>query len=167
MSKVLTKCRSCGAEIVWAKTNLGKTQMKTPLQRFMDKADTNGECWEWRGQLDRGGYGVFKHSNVKVQAHRFAYEYFISEIPEGLEIDHLCRNRACVNPYHLEPVTHLENVRRGEGALFFSRKTHCPQGHPYNEVNTYNYRGRRSCRICIKATSKAFYLKKREAERCF
>jgi len=82
-------------------------------------------------------------------AHRLSYETEIGPIPEGLELDHLCRVRSCVNPLHLEPVTHQENVRRGEGANFWRNKTHCPQGHEYTEENTgISNRNNEKCRYC-------------------
>lgn len=96
-------------------------------------------CWEWSASRHSSGYGQFYYNGRgNGFAHRFAYERFVGPIPSGLQIDHLCRNRTCVNPSHLEPVTAKENLRRGMG---FSgrnaRKTHCPKGHPYDEQNTY------------------------------
>lgn len=77
-------------------------------------------------------------------AHRVAYETWVGPIPDGLTIDHLCRNRLCIEPTHLEPVTNRENIQRGGNSL----KTHCPQGHPYDEVNTASRNNRRYCRTC-------------------
>lgn len=81
-------------------------------------------------------------------AHRVAYEEIMGPVPEGLELDHLCRTRSCVNPSHLEPVTHRENMNRGDVAT--RRKTHCPKGHPYDEENTGIYNGYRNCRACAR-----------------
>ena len=100
----------------------------------------DSSCWEWIGGC-ANGYGSFFFNGRHIKAHRFAYELFVGEIPPHLEIDHLCRNRRCVNPTHLEPVTRSENIRRGLlpdiGRQYQESKTHCPQGHPYNEANTY------------------------------
>lgn len=107
-------------------------------------------CWEWSGGTNNDGYGQANIGKVKQKVHRVMYEHFIGKIPEGLETDHLCRNRKCANPYHLEPVTHQENTLRGFGITAQNaRKTECKQGHPLNEENTYlNPRGGRRCRIC-------------------
>ena len=89
-----------------------------------------------------------------VMAHRAAYEVRIGPIPDGMVIDHLCRNRACINPAHMEPVTNRENVLRGTGpSAQHARKTHCNYGHAYDDQNTMHRRGRRHCRKCaLRAT---------------
>lgn len=119
------------------------------------------ECWWWMGELDRHGYGRVRVSSPQRRstgAHRAVYEELVGPVPEGLEIDHLCRNPRCVNPGHLEPVTHAENGRRGRaGEVNAARqraKTHCPQGHPYDGDNLYvrpNGRGCKACRLAAKA----------------
>ena len=105
------------------------------------------------GALNRVGYGRFWYQNRMVFAHHYAYQTLVGGIPSGLEPDHLCRIRACVNPQHLELVTHRENVLRGDTPCLSRerqlQKTHCPQGHPYDLLNTFlNARGHRECREC-------------------
>ena len=128
--------------------------------RFWDQVQKTDTCWNWRGGTVGGGYPLFtlrrEGKQRNVVSHRFAYEELIGPIPEGLQLDHLCRNRICVNPAHLEPVTARENTLRG---LTFQRenwlKTHCKRGHPFDEANTYIIKpskrmpnGGRSCRAC-------------------
>jgi hypothetical protein len=119
--------------------------------RSIEGAFTWTSCWKWGRHLNPQGYGK---SGGKL-AHRRAYQLAIGPIPGGLVLDHLCRTRRCVNPLHLELVTSAENTRRGDLNGYAKRqlaKTHCPQGHPYDEANTYMHvhaRGRsRRCRIC-------------------
>lgn len=115
-------------------------------------------CWEWTKRRNEHGYGNVSVGSAKdgtnrvKLAHRVSYECFVGPIPDGLTIDHLCRNRACVNPEHLEPVTHRVNVLRGTAqAAFNARKTHCLRGHEFTPENTYWQAGgrKRSCRVCI------------------
>lgn len=116
--------------------------------RFWSKVRPEGDCWVWTASTRNGGYGQFRiDGRVKV-AHRLAFEELRDEIPGGLVLDHLCRNRKCVNPDHLDPVTDQVNIARGEGGVNQRRKTHCPQGHPYDEQNTRRYRTGRYCRTC-------------------
>ena len=99
------------------------------------------------------GYGQFWDGTRLVRAHRFAYEQIVGPIPDGLQLDHLCRVRSCVNPAHLEPVTCQVNLLRGTGASARNAiKTHCPQGHAYGDFNTYiRPEGWRRCRECHRA----------------
>ena len=141
----LTWWRRGGNPGVW------RENMLSPEQQFWRKVDKSEECWIWTGYRDGRGYGSFRTAGHTL-AHRFAYELLIGPIPLGMELDHLCRTPACVNPSHLQPVTHAENVRRGmAGKLnnWQARKTHCSKGHPFDEVNTYWYLGKyRECRTC-------------------
>jgi hypothetical protein len=111
---------------------------------------TDDGCWIWTGSIRPNGYGQIAVDvdgrRLPRQVHRVAYELFVGPIPDGLDLDHLCRNRACFNPAHLEPVTRRENARRGIKGIL---TTHCPKGHPYDEANTYvRPNGHRGCRAC-------------------
>jgi hypothetical protein len=123
-------------------------------ERFWQKVDKSGDCWTWTGQMHHLGYGRFSVSaGVNLLAHRFAYEDILGSIPSGLELDHLCRNRACVRPEHLDPVTHAVNMGRstlsGDGSRRrAAQRTHCPQNHPYSGDNLIMDNGARRCRIC-------------------
>jgi hypothetical protein len=98
--------------------NRGRVPYHSQEERFWPKVDKTETCWLWVGAIGTGGYGNFYISSVgrrirSVRAHRWAYEHLVGSIPDGLDLDHLCRNRACVNPAHLEPVTRRVNLRRG------------------------------------------------------
>ncbi len=121
--------------------------------RFWTKVDKTGTCWLWTGAKKATGYGVFrKHADQNPRpAHRLAYEELIGPVPEGLELDHLCRVRACVNPAHLEPVTGRVNILRGfSPPAQNARKTECINGHPLIPENLYLH-GQRKCKTCHKA----------------
>jgi hypothetical protein len=135
----------------------------TPQLRFWRKVDTSGDCWIWTATLIPRGYGRFWLDGQKL-AHRVAYEWLVGPIPEGLEIDHLCRNRRCVNPDHLQPVTGRENQRRARvhrAPRSLRSPTTCVNGHEYTPENTKiePETGWRKCRTCRRA------LEKRKRER--
>jgi hypothetical protein len=130
------------------------------MSAFWDKVDKSGECWVWTAANNGSGYGRFWLDGKMQYPHRVAYEMCVGPIPDGLVIDHLCRNRSCVRPDHLEPVTNAENQARGAHAM----KTHCPQGHPYDEVNTYRTKtGRRMCRACNRDAQRRYVARMRES----
>lgn len=112
--------------------------------------DPDSGCWRWTGAHSDKGYGdVRAHGNV-TPVHRVAYELWVGPIPEGLHIDHVlargCVHRDCLNPAHLEAVTQQENIRRGNAGWNLRIRTHCPQGHPYDEINSVGARGCATCR---------------------
>lgn len=112
-------------------------------------------CWIWRRATDPNGYGRFWLNSGMRLAHRVVFELHRGPVADGLSLDHLCRVTSCVNPSHLEPVTHQENVRRGNAGKPQAARTHCPQGHEYTEANTYiGKHGSRFCRACDKNRSK-------------
>jgi hypothetical protein len=131
----------------------GLPPRKTPEERFWEKVEKTDSCWLWTAAKSKG-YGAFKVAGRQEEAHRYSYELLVGPIPTGLTIDHLCRNPACVNPAHLEPVTNRENVLRGISPWAKNAaKTHCPQGHPYDEENTrWNSLGSRECKTCRRET---------------
>lgn len=132
--------------------------------------ELNTPCITWGGYIDPDGYGRTGRAKL---AHRVAYERHVGPIPPGLEIDHLCRNRACVNPAHLEPVTHAENMRRSmpfrekvtpAGGLVNAAKTSCVNGHEFDEANTYiRPTGHRDCRACIRCRVGRYKASKRSS----
>ena len=129
------------------------------IERFVMKIKVaESGCWEWQNSITQG-YGKFWNGKKCIRAHRFSYQLYKGCIPKGLEIDHLCRNMRCVNPDHLEAVTHLENCLRGNGN-YKARLTHCPHGHSYDEKNTYTSpKGERICRTCSNNWDRNYYAK--------
>ena len=134
-------------------------------ERFREKItmDPESGCWRWRA-LTGNGYGLFFFEGKYRRAHRFSYEAFYGPIPEGMDIDHVCRVRNCVNPTHLRPVTERDNVLIGETVVAKNlAKTHCVHGHPLEgpEALLLEYmRPYRVCRICARANGRKFWAKK-------
>ena len=112
-------------------------------------------CWEWCGAVSHNGYGycsIYMYGTTR--PNRFAYELLVGIIPEGLDLDHLCKNRLCVNPKHLEPVTRRENLCRSNNFIADNiKKTQCPKGHDYDGINS---QGRRICKECQRASTRAW-----------
>lgn len=125
----------------------------TPEELFWARVDKSGDCWLWTTSTDKGGYGLANqiHWPRSRMAHRVSYELLVGPIPDGLEIDHLCRTPACVNPDHLEPVTHAENQRRRRWM-----KTHCPNGHDLDSDGNRYVRtsGTYQCRTCAREAAR-------------
>lgn len=122
---------------------------------FWAKVQQEGDCWVWVGTRYPGGYGRFCFRGRDGGAHRWSYENMRAEIPAGLDLDHLCRNRACVNPWHLEPVTRQVNLLRGKTipAMEAGRDS-CSKGHPYAPGNFTMDQGKRRCLICRRAVDR-------------
>lgn len=142
---------------------------KPVIQRVLAKIqiDTKSGCWLFQGNLEHGygrssigskSKGTFK----KVYVHKITYEYFVGPVPEGYEIDHLCRTRKCCNPDHLEAVTPYENKMRGESPpAINAKKTHCPRGHEYSDSNTIvTNTGFRQCKACKRLRYSRTYVRK-------
>lgn len=129
------------------------SRRRPAVDRFAEKvALTESGCIEWIASLNNRGYGTFASGHGStVVAHRWSYEYHVGPIPSGFQLDHLCENRACINPDHLDPVTARANLLRAAGmAAINASKTHCPAGHAYSGDNLYIVpkNGDRRCRTC-------------------
>lgn len=134
------------------------------IGRKLAKIDRRGpdECWLWTGARTSGGYGSVGHNRRHMSAHVLAYEHWVGPVPEGQVLDHLCRNRACCNPAHLEPVTTSENARRT--TPFRQPRTSCPRGHEFTPENTYTApNGKRQCIACQRQRERDYRRRRRDA----
>jgi hypothetical protein len=130
--------------------------MILPIERFLNKINiSKSGCWEWSGSKTKGGYGQFIINTKKYYTHRFIYEYYHGQICPDLQIDHLCRVRACCNPTHLEQVTQKENMLRGSRP----NQTHCKRGHELSGNNLYTDKKKhRTCITCRQINRRKYYL---------
>ncbi len=120
--------------------------------KFWASVAKSNDCWPWTGHIGGDGYGVFSIGGTAFGAHRVSYVLTNGNPPPDEVLDHLCRNRRCVNPSHLESVTVGENTMRGQTIpALHAAKTHCCNGHAFDVVNTYTWRGHRVCRACNRA----------------
>lgn len=137
-------------------------------QRFWAKVEKTEACWFWTAAIGDDGYGRFWAEGQMRRAHRVSYIAMVGSVPEGLVLDHLCRQRSCVRPDHLEPVTPLENSLRGIGPTLstyqYVNVTSCPKGHPYDADNTYHRPDRpgRECRACQREACRRYNQRKKE-----
>jgi hypothetical protein len=135
------------------------------MRRFWERVQKTPDHWIWKGGVEASGYGCFMMQGKLYKAHRLSYQAIIGPIPDGKELDHLCRVKLCVNPSHLEAVTHRENVLRGEAPTAQeAKRTHCPKGHPLVEGNLslkHLRKGHRLCKICFLEWNRAYYAKHR------
>lgn len=132
---------------------------KPAIERFMRHVEmvTESGCWIWTGGLS-SGYGNFHNGFTQCMAHRFSYESYRGPIANGMDIDHLCRVRCCVNPWHLEVVTRRENVLRGIGPCAINaKKLHCVNGHELAGDNLYIWSGKRRCKSCRRDVNRKWY----------
>lgn len=133
-------------------------------QRFLNKVVKTDGCWFWVGSTNGNGYGEIRINNQKVYAHRWSYEFYTGrQIPEGYQIDHLCRNASCVNPDHLEAVTPSENVRRGlvAGKHPEKKHTYCSNGHLLDENEYVRQDGKgRNCKLCVRDRAREYMRRK-------
>jgi hypothetical protein len=132
----------------------GAMMRKSTEERFWERVEKTDTCWLWTGGLDKDGYGWTYPNGKTRRAHAVAYELVVGPVPDGLQLDHLCRVRHCVNPDHLEPVTRRENILRGVGPTAINaRRNTCPKGHP---IDGFKSTGARECKTCRRASYKKF-----------
>lgn len=139
----------------------GRRSMHRNLEDVLARVE-RGDCWVWTGAKNSRGYGVAVVAGQRGLVHRYVYTAMVGPIPDGLHLDHLCRNPICCRPDHLEPVTARENVRRGNA----TNKTHCKNGtHLWVPENiTIRRSGHKVCRLCANAQQRAWQIRRRVAD---
>ena len=139
---------------------MGRSIKGDDSKRYWSYVNKTPGCWLWTGKPnDHKGYGRIKIGSRYIYAHRYSYELVNGEVPQGLELDHLCGVRNCINPEHLEAVTHKVNMERSKHAT----RTHCRHGHSYSGDNLYiNPAGSRACRACHKKRAREWASKNRQ-----
>lgn len=151
-------CKSCYNRVCMYGDPTPRRQLAPSFEeRFWAKVRKTTKCWIWDGVINRKGYGEVSHpySPYSRMAHRTAWIILRGSIPGTLQLDHLCLNKACVNPDHLEPVTNQINMQRAK-----AHRTHCRRGHIYDSANTfYRLDGGRGCRTCREASRKQFHMR--------
>ena len=165
------KTKSCGC----LRRDTLKERARPPEERFWEKVNKSGlapayrpdlgPCWIWTASVNAKGYGIMGAKNGSTLAHVISYNIHLGNVPGGMQIDHLCRIRNCVNPNHMEVVTPRVNVNRGYGpTAIHARKTHCPKGHPYSGENLYLTPGGRSrhCRECVRQSQMRYQKRKKQ-----
>lgn len=149
--KTCKVCRNAFESRRYRERPLEPPKPQTTSERFWAKVDKQQDCWIWAGSKMKDGYGHLGVERKMVLAHRFSYELSCGPVPDGMHLHHVCENQSCVRPDHLRVVSPIEHKELTPRSIAYqaSQKTHCPQGHPYNEENTYiDKRGSRNCRVC-------------------
>jgi hypothetical protein len=149
-------------------------EIENIIKRLFSRTQIDDEsgCWVWQGAKTKNGYGVIGYKDGNILTHRMSYTLLVDNIPSSLQIDHLCRNRACINPTHLDIVTCKENLRRSPITLqgIQLARTHCPQGHRLEEGNLDNWSrrmGKRKCRLCRNKRDILAYHRKKMMEQIY
>lgn len=154
----------CGKHYAALKQRVYRRVARNRTKDLLARISFTEGCWGWTGDHLPSGYGRFYFRGERSIAHRAVFEALRGKVPAGLVLDHLCRNRGCVNPWHLEPVTDAVNILRGVGPpAMNAKKTHCVHGHEFTPENTIARKDGRECRACRDRRSREFKARKRAA----